>query len=81
MTNTITATAGTALVQSKAARRAARRVRDERGMTTAEYAVGTVGAASLAGLLITILTSEEMKALLMRVFKELLEHFIGRGFM
>ncbi len=31
--------------------------RDERGMTTAEYAVGTVSACSFAGILYKILTS------------------------
>ncbi len=30
---------------------------DERGMTTAEYAVGTVSACSFAGILYKILTS------------------------
>ena len=33
------------------------RSRDERGMTTAEYAVGTVSACSFAGILYKILTS------------------------
>jgi uncharacterized protein DUF4244 len=33
------------------------RRRDERGMTTAEYAVGTVSACSFAGILYKILTS------------------------
>jgi len=33
------------------------RDRDERGMTTAEYAVGTVSACSFAGILYKILTS------------------------
>jgi hypothetical protein len=31
--------------------------RDDRGMTTAEYAVGTVSACSFAGILYKILTS------------------------
>jgi len=34
------------------------RPRDERGMTTAEYAVGTVSACSFAGILYEILTSD-----------------------
>jgi Protein of unknown function (DUF4244) len=41
--------------------------RDERGMTTAEYAIGTVAAASFAGLLIKLLTSEEVQDLLMKI--------------
>lgn len=42
----------------------ARRRRDERGMTTAEYAVGTVSACSFAGILYTILTSDFGRSLL-----------------
>ncbi len=34
----------------------ARRARDERGITTAEYAVGTAAGAGLAGLLFKLLT-------------------------
>lgn len=33
------------------------RARDDRGMTTAEYAVGTVSACGFAGILFKILTS------------------------
>ena len=33
-----------------------RRARDERGITTAEYAVGTAAGAGLAGLLFKLLT-------------------------
>ncbi|MFD2083257.1 Protein of unknown function [Actinopolymorpha cephalotaxi] len=42
---------------------------DERGMTTAEYAVGTVAAASFAGLLIKLLTSSEVQQLLLKLVK------------
>lgn len=31
---------------------------DERGMTTAEYAVGTLGACSIAGILVKIAQSD-----------------------
>lgn len=48
-------------------RRRRHAARDERGMTTAEYAIGTVAAASFAGLLIKLLTSEEVRQLLMKV--------------
>jgi hypothetical protein len=34
------------------------------GMTTAEYAVGTIAAAGLGGLLIRLITSSEMQSLL-----------------
>ncbi len=37
--------------------------RDERGMTTAEYAVGTVGACGLAGVLLQIAQSDWFGAL------------------
>lgn len=32
--------------------------RDDRGMTTAEYAVGTVAACGFAGVLLKLLTSD-----------------------
>ncbi len=39
-------------------RRRSWRGRDESGMTTAEYAVGTVGACGLGGVLVQIAQSE-----------------------
>lgn len=36
----------------------------DEGMTTAEYAVGTIAAAGLGGLLIRLITSAEMQSLL-----------------
>lgn len=41
-----------------------RLIRDQRGLTTAEYAVGTVAVAGLGGLLIKLLTSDAFKDLL-----------------
>jgi len=41
---------------------------DERGLTTAEYAVGTVAAAGLGGVLIKLLSSNEARNLLWKVF-------------
>ncbi len=38
--------------------------RDERGLSTAEYAVGTVAVAGLGGVLIKLLTSEAAKELI-----------------
>jgi len=38
-------------------------VRDDRGMTTAEYAVGTVGACGLGGVLLKIAESDWFGAL------------------
>lgn len=39
----------------------------EQGMTTAEYAIGTIAAASFAGLLIKLVSSDEVRTLLLDV--------------
>jgi hypothetical protein len=44
----------------------------EDGMTTAEYAVGTVAAAGLGGILIKILTSSEVEHMLLSLFERAL---------
>jgi hypothetical protein len=41
--------------------------RSERGMTTAEYAVGTVAACGFGGLLFKILTSDQVRGLLVDI--------------
>lgn len=46
------------------------RVRDEAGMNTAEYAVGTVGACGFAGLLYQLLTSDFGRNLLENLFNK-----------
>lgn len=51
-------------------------VTDERGMTTAEYAVGTVAAASFAGVLIKILTDPSLQELLLNLIRLLLQTFM-----
>lgn len=38
-------------------------LRQDDGMTTAEYAVGTIAAAGLGSILLKLLTSDEMKAI------------------
>jgi len=38
--------------------------RDERGMTTAEYAVGTVATVSIVGILLAIIQNPEFQKLL-----------------
>ncbi len=43
------------------------RLRSERGMTTAEYAVGTVAACGFGGVLYKLLTSEPVQDLLSNV--------------
>ncbi|MDI6910565.1 DUF4244 domain-containing protein [Nocardioides sp.] len=49
------------------------RCRDERGITTAEYAVGTAAGAGLAGLLYKLLTGGFGEQLL----KTLFDHVLG----
>jgi Flp pilus assembly pilin Flp len=41
-----------------------RRLRDEDGMNTAEYAVGTLAAVAFAGILLKVLTSDRVQAAL-----------------
>lgn len=43
---------------------------DDSGMTTAEYAVGTIAAAGLGGLLLKIVTSPEMQALVWKAIQQ-----------
>ncbi|MCU0301050.1 MAG: DUF4244 domain-containing protein [Candidatus Nanopelagicales bacterium] len=43
---------------------------DERGMTTAEYAVGTVAVCGLGGVLMKLLASEQVRALIWQVISE-----------
>lgn len=49
--------------------------RDERGMTTAEYAVGTIAAVSFAGVLISVLTNKDILDLLLKLIIFLLKLF------
>ena len=46
------------------------RVLDEAGMTTAEYAVGTVAAVGFGGLLVKLLTSPEAQQLLWMIIQK-----------
>ncbi len=48
---------------------------DERGMSTAEYAVGTVGACGFGGILYTILTSDWAVDAIKSVFEKALSLF------
>ena len=43
---------------------------NEQGMTTAEYAVGTVAAAGLGGLLLKMLTSPEVQDLIWKIVQQ-----------
>ncbi len=51
------------------------RSRDELGMSTAEYAVGTVGACGFGGLLYELLTSDWAQSLLQSIFEKALNIF------
>jgi hypothetical protein len=54
-----------------------RSTRAQRGMTTAEYAVGTVAACGLGGLLLKILTSSEIRGLLLDVIRRAFAPVLG----
>jgi hypothetical protein len=43
---------------------------NDEGMTTAEYAVGTVAAAGLGGLLLKMLTSPEVQDLIWKIVQQ-----------
>lgn len=48
------------------------RLRDDRGMTTAEYAVGTIAAVAFAGLLLKVVTSDTVQRALTSLFERAL---------
>ncbi len=52
------------MTRTTAARRTGRRPTGDTGMTTAEYAVGTVAACGFAGILYKVVTSPEVSKLL-----------------
>ena len=57
---------------------AVNRLRDEdEGMTTAEYAVGTVAVAGLGGVLFKLLTSDSMRELIWQLLQQALSAFLG----
>ncbi|MEV4674304.1 DUF4244 domain-containing protein [Actinomadura sp. NPDC049382] len=45
----------------------------DRGMSTAEYAVGTIAAAAFAGLLFKIVTSSQVRSLLLQIIEKALK--------
>ena len=47
--------------------------RDQRGMTTAEYAVGTVATVTIVGVLISILNNDQFRKLLGDIIAELIK--------
>jgi Flp pilus assembly pilin Flp len=65
-------------VETTIIKRAAQRLtRDDAGLTTAEYAVGTVAVAGLGGLLLQLLTSDPVRDLLWGLFSSALSSFFG----
>jgi hypothetical protein len=52
-------------------------LQDESGMTTAEYAVGTIAAASLGGILLKMLTSPEIQAIIWKVIERAFSSVFG----
>lgn len=54
-----------------------KRIRNDDGLSTAEYAVGTVAVAGLGGLLVKLLSSEWFFALLQRVIEKAFSVIFG----
>ncbi|GAA4915411.1 uncharacterized protein DUF4244 [Stackebrandtia albiflava] len=50
-----------------------RRLRGDAGMSTAEYAVGTIAAVAFAGLLLKVLTSDTVSAALTGIVEKALK--------
>lgn len=53
------------------------RLRNDEGLTTAEYAVGTVAVAGLGGVLIKLLTSEAVRDLIWKVVQGAFAAMLG----
>ncbi len=54
----------------------ARRARGERGMVSAEWAVGIVAAVAIAGVLLAVVTSGAVKAALLAIVLKVLSTFL-----
>lgn len=52
-------------------------IKADEGLSTAEYAVGTVAAAGLGGILIKILTSPEVRDLIWGVISKAFQSLVG----
>jgi hypothetical protein len=57
--------------------RVAARLRNDDGLTTAEYAVGTIAAAGLGGLLLKLLTSTPVRDLLWSLISGAFSNILG----
>lgn len=49
---------------------------DERGMTTAEYAVGTVATVSIVGVALSIITNDGFRRILLEVIEAIIRIII-----
>lgn len=65
------------IARAQVARSLKRLAHEDDGMATAEYAVGTVAVAGLAGILIKILTSDEARNLIWSLISRALSFFVG----
>lgn len=54
-----------------------RKFSDESGMSTAEYAVGTVAAVGFGGVLVKLLSSPEVQELLFNIVRKALTWVFG----
>ncbi len=52
-------------------------LKDDTGLTTAEYAVGTVAVAGLGGVLLKLLTSDSVRDLLWSIISNAFSRFSG----
>lgn len=52
-------------------------LKDDIGLTTTEYAIGTVAVAGLGGVLIKLLTSDKVRDLIWSVITNALSSFFG----
>jgi len=52
-------------------------LKDETGLTTTEYAVGTVAVAGLSGVLIKLLLSDSVRDLLWSIISSAFSRFFG----
>ncbi|TEX51707.1 MAG: hypothetical protein B7C55_04180 [Actinomycetales bacterium mxb001] len=65
------------IARARVSKSLSRLTREDAGMTTAEYAVGTVAVTGLAGILIKILTSDEARNLIWSLITRALSIFVG----
>lgn len=65
------------LVRRRKVTRVIAQFQDDKGMTTAEYAVGTVAAIGMGGVLIELLTSDAVRDLIWGIIKNAITALFG----